>query len=202
MSMKDFDSLVGIWNEQKTSPNINYKEVINHYKTNRSKLSFKFLLEILAMLIAFSVVSYIFFTIEFEFWTSYVGLILVNICCIYFIAMQIINLKNIANSNTLFDKPQDHIQFIKEFKKSRYIQHTRNYKVYTFVLGLGLSLYFVEFFYRLNLAVMITVVAATIAWFVICYLYLMKIYIKKEEKRFNDMLTDLERLNEQFSDEV
>ncbi|MDA9554906.1 hypothetical protein N9R54_01600 [Pelobium sp.] len=198
--MKDFDSLVGIWNEQKTTPNIDYKEVINHYKATRSKLSFKFLLEILAMLCAFTMVIYIGFATAFDFWTSYIGLALVAFCCIYFIVMQIINVRSIANSNTLFDKPQDHIQFLKSFKKSRYIQNTRNYKIYTFVLSLGLGLYFIEFFYKLNLALMMTVVGATLLWFIVCYFYLMKIYIKKEEKRFNEMLSDLERLDQQFKD--
>jgi hypothetical protein len=199
--MKDFDSLVGIWNEQKTAPVIDYKEVISNYKASREKLSLKFLKEILIMLPALIIVTYLSFTISFNFWTSYLGLIIVAACCIYFIVVQIINIKNIAGSNTLFDKPQDHIQFLQQFRKSRYMQHTRNYTIYTLVLGFGLSLYFIEFFYMLNLWLMITVVAATFAWFVICYIYLMKVYIKKEERKFNDMLTDLERLNEQFKDE-
>lgn len=199
--MKDFDSLVGIWNEQKTAPVVNYKEVINHYKDSREKLSLKFFREILLMIPAVIVIIYLWFSISFDFWTSYLGLGIVASCCIYFIIIQIINIKNIANSNTLFDQPKDHIQFIQKFRKARYTQHTRDYKIYTLVLGLGLSLYFIEFFYMLSLAVMISVVVLTVAWFVICYIYLMKMYIRKEEKRFNEMLADLERLNEQFKDE-
>jgi hypothetical protein len=142
------------------------------------------------------------FTISFSFWTSYLGLSIVAGCCIYFIVIQLINIKNIVSSNTLFDKPKDHIQFLQKFRKSRYIQHTRNYKIYTIALGLGISLYFIEFFYSLNIWIMLGIVAATIAWFVICYIYLMKIYINKEEKRFTDMIENLERLNNQFKDEV
>ena len=199
--MKDFDSLVGIWNEQKTAPVVNYKEVISHYKSSRDKLSLKFLKEILIMIPAVLAIIYLWFTINFDFWTSYLGLGLVVSCCSYFIVMQLINMRDIASSNTLFDKPQDHIQFIRRFRKARHLQHTRNYKIYTLVLGFGLSLYFIEFFYVLNLWLMITVVLGTIAWFIICYLYLMKMYVQKEEKRFNEMLEDLERLNEQFKDE-
>lgn len=198
--MKDFDSLIGIWNEQKTAPVIDYKEVIGNYKAGRGNLSLKFIKEILIMLPALVMVIYLWFTTSFNFWTSYAGLSMVAVCCIYFILMQIINLKNIANSNTLFDKPQDHIQFLQKFRKSRFLQHTRNYKIYTLVLGLGLSLYFIEFFYLLNLWLMITAVTCTLAWFFICYIYLMKVYIRKEEEKLNDMLIDLERLNEQFKD--
>nr|MBC7614335.1 hypothetical protein [Pseudopedobacter sp.] len=202
MSMKDFDSLVGIWNEQKTAPVIDHQEVISHYKDSRGKLSLKFMKEILLMIPALIMMIYLWFAISFNFWTSYLGLAIVAGCCIYFIVIQIINIKNVASSNTLFDKPQDHIQFIQKFRKSRHIQHTRNYKIYTLVLGLGLSLYFIEFFYQLNLVLMISVVVATLAWFIVCYFYLMKIYVRKEEKRFNEMLEDLERLNEQFKDEA
>ena len=200
--MKDFDSLVGIWNEQKTAPQIDYKEVINQYKKSREKLSLKFFTEILLMLPAVFMVIYLWFTISFSFWTSYLGLGNVAGCCIYFIIVQLINIKNIASSNTLFDKPQDHISFLQKFRKSRYIQHTRNYKIYSIALGLGISLYFIEFFYSLNIWIMLGIVAATITWFIICYIYLMKIYINKEEKRFTDMIENLERLNNQFKDEV
>ncbi|MBK0382619.1 hypothetical protein I5M32_06550 [Pedobacter sp. SD-b] len=200
--MKDFDSLVGIWNEQKTAPQVDHQKIIDQYKKSREKLSLKFWKEILLMLPAFLIVVYLWFTFSFDFWTSYLGLIMVAACSIYFIVVQIINLKNIADSNTLFDKPKDHIQFIQKFRKSRYIQHTRNYKIYTLFLGLGISIYFIEFFYTLNVWLMIGVVGATIAWFAVCYLYLMKIYINKEEKKFTEMIDDLERLNNQFKDEA
>jgi hypothetical protein len=199
--MKDFDSLVGIWNEQKAVPIIDYKEIIYKYKTNRGKFSVKFLIETFIMFAVFVLIAVIFFKADFKFWTSYLGLIVIEVCCIYFIVMQIINIKNIASSNTLFDKPQDHIQFIQNFKKSRYTQHTRNYKFYTLALGIGFSLYFIEFFYRLNIVTMLISVTVTIGWALVCYFYFMKIYIKKEEKRFEEMLADLERLNEQFKDE-
>ena len=199
--MKDFDSLVGIWNDQKTAPIVNHKEVISKYKDNRSSFSIKFLTETFVMFAVFILIAFVFFNTDFQFWTSYLGLIIIEACCVYFIVVQIINIRNIATSNTLFDKPQDHIQFIQKFKKSRYIQHTRNYKFYTIALGTGFSLYFIEFFYRLNVVIMLFSVAATIAWALVCYFYFMKIYIKKEEKRFGEMLADLERLNEQFRDE-
>lgn len=199
--MKDFDSLVGIWNEQKTAPVIDYKAVINSYKAKREKLTLKFIREILLMLPALLVVIYLFFSIDFNFWTSYVGLFIAASCCLYFIISQILNIKNVSDSNTLFDKPKDHILFIQNFKKTRHIQHTRNYKIYTLVLGFGLALYFLEFFYMLNIWLMVLVVTATISWFVFCYMYLNKMYLAKEEKRFNEMIADLQRLNDQFKDE-
>ena len=200
--MKDFDSLVGIWNEQKTAPIIDYKAVINSYKAKREKLTLKFIREILMMLPALLVVIYLFFSIDFNFWTSYVGLFIAASCCLYFIISQILNIKNVSDSNTLFDKPQDHIQFIQKFRNSRYIQHTRNYKFYTIALGAGFSLYFIEFFYRLNFVVMLISVAATITWALICYFYFMKIYIRKEEKHFAEAKPEIfEQAREELIEE-
>ena len=199
--MKDFDSLVGIWNEQKTAPILDYKEVISKYKINRSSLSIKFLIETFIMFAAFIFIAFIVFKTDFQFWTSYLGLIIIEACCVWFIVIQIINMRNIASSNTLFDKPQDHIQFIQKFRKSRYLQNTRNYKFFTIALVAGFSLYFIEFSYQLNLITMLIFNTIIIAWVLVCYFYFKKIYIRKEEKRFKEMLADLERLNEQFKDE-
>ena len=199
--MKDFDSLVGIWNEQKTAPIVDFKEVISKYKVNRSSLSIKFLIETFIMFAAFIFIAFIFFKTDFQFWTSYMGLIIIEACCVWFIVIQIINMRNIASSNTLFDKPQDHIQFIQKFRKSRYLQNTRNYKFFTIALVAGFSLYFIEFSYQLNLITMLIFNTIIIAWVLVCYFYFKKIYIRKEEKRFKEMLADLERLNEQFKDE-
>ena len=198
--MKDFDSLINIWNEQKTQPLIDYKEVIVQYKTGRKVLSTKLLIEILIMFAALGLLSYTYLTSDFQLWTTNLGMIVIAACFIYFIVMQISNIQSISKSNTLFDLPQDHIRFIQQFRKTRHTQHTRDFKIYIFAISFGLALCFIEFFYRLNLAVMISLTALTFIWFAICYFYLMKIYIKKEELKFEEMLKDLERLDAQFKD--
>lgn len=198
--MKDFDSLVGIWNEQKSTPAIDYKEIIVQYKKSRDKLKSKLLLEIIAMVFALAMTCYISFTVEFDFWTTYVGLVVVMACCLYFIITQLNNINKITNSNTLFDKPQDHIKFIQKFRASRHIQHTRNYKIYTLCLTFGLLLYFIEFFYKLSPLLMAGVLAITIVWFLVYYFYFLKQYIKKEDQKFEEMINDLQRLDAQFKD--
>lgn len=198
--MKDFDSLVGIWNEQKTAPKLDYKEIITQYKTSRRKLTLKLVREVLVMVVVLLAITYVGFASDFDLWTSYTGLVLIMLCCIYFVVMQLINIKNIANSNTLFDQPKDHVQFLKRFRKARHIQHTRNYKVYTFFLSVGLVLYFIEPFYKLNFVLTVAVFSATVIWFILSYFYFIKQYMKKEDQKFQEMVDNLERLNEQFKD--
>ena len=198
--MKDFDSLINIWNDQKTQPVVDYKEVISHYKTDRQNLSMKLLIEILIMITALGLLSFAYLSSDFQFWTTNVGLAIIAACFLYFIIMQISNMQRIAKSNTLFDLPQDHIRFIQTFRKTRHTQHTRDFKIYIFSLSFGLSMCLIEFFYRLNLIVILGLTALTLVWFAICYFYLMKIYIKKESLKFEEMLSDLERLDAQFKD--
>lgn len=198
--MKDFDSLVGIWNEQKTAPKLDYREIITQYKKSRNKLSIKIYRELFAMVITMAVIAYLSLKVDFTLWTSYFGLSVIFACGIYFIAIQIINLKRIANSNTLFDKPQDHIRFIKNFRAQRYTQHTINYKIYSGALTLGTGLYFIELAYQLGVLYVVTVGVATLLWFAVYYFYFLKRYIRKEDEKFEEMIADLERLDKQFRD--
>ncbi|HET8829690.1 MAG TPA: hypothetical protein VFM79_10125 [Pelobium sp.] len=198
--MKDFDSLVGIWNDQNTAPKLDYKEIITQYKINRNKLSTKIFIELLAMVIAIGIIAYFSLGADFNLWTSYLGIVTVIACGLYFISIQIINLKRIASSNTLFDKPQDHIAFIKKFRQQRYTQHTKDYNIYTLALSLGTTLFFIEMAYEFG-TVYITIVAlVTLIWFAVYYFYFLKQYIKKEDQKFQEMVEDLERLDRQFKD--
>ncbi len=198
--MKNFDSLVGIWNEQKTAPKLDYKEIITQYKTSRNKLSVKITRELFAMAITMAIIAYLALKVEFSLWTSQLGLFIIFACGIYFITVQIINLKRIANSNTLFDKPQDHIRFIKKFRAQRHTQHTANYKIYSAALTLGTALYFIELAYQLSTLYVILVGVVTLFWFAIYYFYFLKKYVAKEDEKFEEMIVDLERLDAQFRD--
>lgn len=198
--MKDFDSLVGIWNEQNTAPKLDYKEIISQYKINRNKLSTKIFIEILAMVIAMGIIAYSSLTANFNLWTSYLGIVVVIGCGLYFISIQILNLKRIANSNTLFDKPKDHIAFIKKFRQQRYTQHTKDYNIYTLALSLGTALFFIEMAYKFDALYITTATLVTLIWFAVYYFYFLKQYIKKEDQKFQEMVEDLERLDGQFKD--
>ncbi len=199
--MKDFDSLVSIWNEQKTTPKVDYREIITQYKSNRNKLTTKIYGEIFMMTVAVAVIIYLSLKVEFNLWTSLAGLAIIFGCGIYFIIIQIINLKRIVNSNTLFDKPQDHIRFIKKFREQRYIQHTKNYKIYTLALTFGTALFLIEMVFKLGVLYVAIVAVVTLLWFAVYYFYFLKKYIQKEEQKFEEMIGGLERLDGQFRDE-
>ena len=199
--MKDFDSLVGIWNNQKTAPKVDFEEIIAQYKTSRNKLSSKIYGEAFLMAIAIVVIVLLAIKVEFNLWTSLVGLVIIFACGIYFITIQLVNIKRIADSNTLFDKPRDHISFIKKFRAQRYTQHTKNYRLYSIALSIGTGLFLIEMAYKMGVVYVGIIAVLTLAWFAVYYFYFLKKYIRNEDQKFEEMILDLERLDEQFRDE-
>lgn len=199
--MKDFDALVDIWKEQKTAPLADHKQIIEQYKRGRRKLTSKLFAEILVMMLALAGIAYILLSTDFDLWTSYLGIVLIALCCLYFIIMQLVNINNISNSNTLFDQPKDHIKFLKRFRKSRHTQHSRNYRIYVLLVGLGTTLFTIEYFLKLPTTFMVIAVAIIAIWFSVYYFYFLKLYIKKEDEKLDQMILDLERLNIQFTDQ-
>ena len=196
--MKDFDSLLNIWNEQKMSPALDYKEVLSRFKKSRNKFTAKIWLELSVMVLAVLLLVYIWMNMNFVFWTTHLSLFLFVTCCMVYVYTQIVNLRTLRN-DSLMETPEKHIIHIENFRKSRYKQNTRSYYFYTIVMGIALGLYFIEFFNHVNTLVLISSIAFSVVWFAICTFVFRKLYMKKEEKRFNEMLTELERLKKQFT---
>ena len=197
--MKDFDSLLNIWNNQKTNHNIDYKEVIANYKKSRNIFKNKIWLELSLMLVASICIAVLWATTDFSFVTTHIALLIIECCCLFYIINQFKNLKTLEN-DSLLEKPEKHLEFIKSFRKARYRQNTFNYYIYSFGIGTAMLLYFVEFFNYIDSALIVMAIAFLTAWFLITSFFIRKVYIQKEEKRLNEMQAELERLQDQLSD--
>jgi membrane protein YdbS with pleckstrin-like domain len=198
--MKDFESLVNIWNEQKTSPTIDYREVLNRFKKSRNKFSLKIWIELIIMLFTAIFIAYVWINMSFDMWTTHISFFILEVCCFYYIFTQIKNLNTLSN-NSFLETPEKHINYLESFRKSRHLQNTRNYLFYTLVMGLAVALYFIELFKHFNTISLFLTISFTIIWFLICFFIIQKVYIKKEEKRFNELFEELERLKKQFTEE-
>lgn len=199
--MKDFDSLLNIWNEQKNSPAIDYKEVLSSFKKSRNQFRLKIWIELAWMLMVSLFIIYTWFNMSFHFITTHISLFMLLSCCFIYIYTQINNLKTLTN-DSLLETPEKHILYIENFRKERLKQNTRNYYLYTFAMGIALAFYFIEFFQHVNTYVLVLSIGFTLAWFVICTFLIRKVYMKKEERKFSEMIKDLERLKKQFTDEI
>lgn len=198
INMKNFESLVSIWNEQITSPSIDYREVIDRYKKTRNKFSIKIWIELSIMVAVMGIIAWLWLNIPFKMWTTQLALGIFELCCLYYVIVQFYNLRALSH-DSLLEKPEKYIAHIRSFRRARYIQNTRNFLIYTLTMGVGFVFYFVEFFIKVNIWVVLGSFTMSSIWFLICYFILRKAYIKKEEKSFNEMLVELERLKNQFS---
>ena len=197
--MKDFEALKSIWHDQVTLPKVGHEDVLKKVRKTRNGLSSRLLIEMIGMGIAAAVLTYVWIESQFKMWTTHLAMIIFIACCIYYIVALIDNYRRI-NDNKLIDKPEDYITYLKKYKHDRYIFNTRKYTNYSIFLTSGFLFYFVEISFMTPLWVTITGFVFTFIWIAICYFVLMRIYIKREESKLEDMIQNLERLKKQFED--
>jgi Ca2+/Na+ antiporter len=197
--MKDFEALKSIWHDQVTLPKVGHEDVLKKIRKTRNGLSSRLLIEMIGMGIATAVITYVWIESPFKMWTTHLAMIIFIACCIYYILAMIDNYR-IINDNKLIDKPEDYITYLKKYKHDRYIFNTRKYTIYSIFLTAGFLLYFVEISFMAPLWVTISGFVFTFVWIALCYFVLMRIYIKREESKLEDMIQNLERLQKQFED--
>ncbi|TAF47110.1 MAG: hypothetical protein EAZ51_07070 [Sphingobacteriales bacterium] len=195
--MKNFDSLVDIWQAQNSKPDIDYKTVITQVNKSKNKLILKLFWGLIAMAIALVTILFLWLKTPFSYTTTHISLLVFVICCVYYMVLQIKNL-TLLSKNNLTETPKFYIEKIQKFKQLRYKENTRNYFFYTLAIGVGFILYFIEFFSQVNAWVIAVSLMFIILWFLGSYMYILKIYRKREEKAINQMLQDLERIKNQF----
>lgn len=197
--MKDFEALKSIWHDQIALPKVSHKDVLKNLRKTRNGLASKLLLEMMGMAIAIAVLIYVWIKIPFFMWTTHLAMIIFISCCIYYILAIVSNYLKI-NDDKLLDKPECYINYLKKYKEERYIFNTRKYALYSIFFTAGFILYFIEISYLTSLAITLVVVLFTFLWIGLCYFVLMRIYIKREEGKLEEMIQNLERLHKQFED--
>jgi hypothetical protein len=153
----------------------------------------------IGMLIATATITYVWIESPFKMWTTHLAMIIFIACCIYYIIAIIDNYRRI-NYDKLIDKPEEYIAYLKKYKHDRYIFNTRKYTIYSIFLTAGFLLYFIEISFMTPLWVIIIALMFTFLWIGFCYFVLMRIYIKREESKLEEMIQNLERLQKQFED--
>jgi hypothetical protein len=197
--MKDFEALKDIWHNQVALPKVSHEDVLKKVSKTRTGLASRLLIEMLGMALATAMLIYVWIEIPFRMWTTHLAMIIFLACCIYYIVAQIGNYRRLTHDN-LLDKPEEYILYLKKYKHDRFIFNTRKYRIYSIFFTVGFMLYFIEFAFLAELWVTITGVIFTFVWIALWYFVLMRIYIRKEESKLEDMIQNLERLEKQFTD--
>lgn len=195
--MKDFDVIKNIWQEQ-AEPELNPQEILKGVKRSKNRLANRLLIEVLVMSLSIAVLCYAWYVIPFRMWTTHLSLLIFMACCLFVLFAQLNGYRQIHAHDDLLQKPEIFIDYLKKFKQERHRFNTQRYLVYTLFLGLGLLLFFVEIFFISSLWLTLTGIGISAAWIVLCYFWLMKKYVRKEEAYLNGMIENLEQLQQQF----
>lgn len=196
--MKDFEALKGIWSGQVSEPKISGDDIIKSLKKSKNTFGNKLLFETAGMLAGVIVFVWVWISNPFMMWTTHLSLLILIICCIYYIFIQIKDYRSISNSESLLKQPEEYIGYLKDYRHKRYVLNTRKYSIYSIFIGIAFALYFIELYFIAPLWQTAAGIAFTIGWFVVSW-RLMRIYIRREQERLYEMIENLERLQKQFS---
>ena len=197
--MKDFEALKNIWHNQVALPKVSHEDVLKKVSRTRTGLASRLLIEMLVMALATAMLIYVWVESPFRMWTTHLAMIIFMACCFYYLIAVIGNYRRITYDN-LLDKPEEYILYLKKYKHDRFIFNTRKYRIYSIFFTAGFMLYFIELAFLAALWVTITLIIFTFLWIALWYFVLMRIYIRKEESKLEDMIQNLERLEKQFAD--
>ena len=197
--MKDFEALKDIWHNQVALPKVSDEDVLRKVRKTKDGFANKLLRELIGMLLAVAMLTYVWISSPFKMWTTHLAMIILIGCCLYYLYKQIRDYNLIKDESLLLNKPEEYIDYLKKYKSDRYILNTRSYRFYTLFLSLGFVFYFIEIAFLASVWVTVIGIFLTAAWIIFCYFILMRRYIRKEEAKLEDMIDNLERLQKQFT---
>jgi len=197
--MKDFDALKDIWHSQAAAPKLGYDDILKGIRKSRSNFANKLLFETLGALIASVLFILIWINSPSMMWTTHLSLLVFLICCFYYLFVQFKDYRSISNSEHLLKVPREYIEYLKKYRRNRYVLNTSKYLVYSIFIGLAFGLYFIEIYFSSPLWQTLLGLFAAAIWFIMCW-FIMRIYIRKEQEKLSDMIEELERLEKQFGE--
>jgi len=198
--MKDFNELKQLWHVQPENDGVSYHMILQTIKQTKNKYTAKLLSHVISIAIIVLITSYIFIRVPFYTWTTQLSMFIVLICLVYYMIIQIKDYLAINRSENLLHTPESYIRYLQQYKQHRHHFNTRNYTIYTICLSIALALYLVEMSFYVSRWVLVIFIVAAIAWFLLCYFILMKVYIRKESEKLEELIHKLKDLKSQFTD--
>lgn len=199
--MKAFDEIQQLWNRQPPEPRVSYDTILKRVRSSKNAIATKLLWQCVSIGVAIASLILIAVLVNFFTWTAYLAVLIMVSGLLYYLVNQIQDYRRINNSEHRLDKPQDYIDYLQEFQRRRNRFNTYNYTIYEICLGVAFALYGVELYFLLPLWVFIGFMAFVVFWFVLTHQVFMKQYIKAENARIEELVSHLERIKEQFSDD-
>lgn len=199
--MKAFEEIQQLWNDRQEDPKVDFDLLMKHVKGSRKSLTARFLWQCVGIVVALVILFVMVVLVDFMTWTAYAGIWIIVSCLIYYLVNQLRDYRSLERSDVLFAKPQEYIEYLKDFKQRRNRFNTYNYAVYEGCVALALALYSIEFYYMLPTLVFVLFAGFVVIWFLITHFVFRRKYIKNENERIETMVGHLQRIAKQFEAE-
>src|SRR5690606_26304420 len=177
--MKDFEAIRALWKVQKEVP-MSYDDIIKNISANHRNYAMKLISQSIGIAIAIIAVLSIWFFKSFFTWTTHLSMFILCFCMIYYFIIQVKDYQQIRKFDRHLLKPQDFIAYLKHYEQESCILNIKNFKIYTWGIGIAFLFILFEMYFMLPLLLLIIFALATLGWFLYSYFFLMKTYIKKE----------------------
>lgn len=197
--MKNFEAIKELWKVQKETP-INYDSIMKSVTSDQNKYAQKLIVQTICVSAVLAIILNIWILKPFFTWTTHLSMLVLCFCLVYFMVIQLCDYKKVRQFNQHLLKPQDFIEYLKQYKKGSYLLNRRNYKIYTFGIGFAFLLILFEMYFILPFWVLLLFTIITMGWFIWSYLFIMKEYIQTENERIESMISQLERIKNQLKE--
>jgi hypothetical protein len=195
--MKDFEHLISVWQGQPKKEQLSVDEVLKQVKKGIRGITNQLYWGIVAMIAVLALTFVVLFFFVFQSWLTYVGIFTMLVTMLLYAVMTIRNYR-ILNRRDATLNPNEYLQDLKQYQKSRAKITGWFYYIYLLLISVGLSLYFIEILRNASTFYKIAIYSITIIWFLFLTFFYKKRIFKNEEEKLNLMIDRLERLQGQF----
>ncbi len=195
--MSNFNDIQNLWQNQPDVKTPDVDSIIKAANKNRKQMITKNVMALITLGATVLFIAYIGLVADFQFVTTKVGIVCIIISIIGAMVLNSQMLMLILNKADNSVSNQDYLnQLIAYRNKQRFFQ-TKGIAVYFLALTLGFILYLYEFYAR-NHSFGLKAYVLTLLWIAFAWFYIRPKTIKKQEKKINDLIEQIESISSQL----
>ena len=196
----NFD-LKGLWAQQTVATKPDIKVLIAGAARIKRRIRMRLILTNALLIATIIYVAYIGLSYKFQLATTRIGIILTILAMAFFVFASNGMLAGLLRS----DPQSDNAGYLKNLltirkKQDRLQGVLLNW--YYILLTIGVGCYMIEFLIRMRLVVALLAAAATFGWILFTWIYLRPKTINKQRAPLQELITRLQDVNEQLSDDT
>lgn len=195
--MQEFDHIQSLWQAHSVEVKISSDEMLAQVKKEVSAIRSKSVLNITGMICSLLVVAVLWLCFDFKSWAAHAGLTIFMVA-IAASTFMLYRSHRLISGNDFTNHPNDFLEHLKLYQRSRFSLYNRMYWIYMIALSLGIILYFFEILNYYSFGIQILIILFTLGWIVFCSTLLRKATLKREKERIAILIEKFERLANQF----